>query len=165
MSENIKNKWWRPTKYQEDFINKVDEYLEQCEDIETTFHKTMWEKSDSYDRILKVNLPSIEWFALYLNVNKSSIYEWSNQTNDKWEKVYPEFSNALEKISTEQKKRLIEEWLAGNYNPTIAKLVLSANHGMKETTVQENTWKDWWPVDNKLSIEIITRNVNSDEKA
>lgn len=131
--------WWRPTKYQEDFITKVDEYLEQCEDIETTFHKTMWEKSDSYDRILKVNLPSIEWFAIYLNVNKSSIYEWARE--------YEGFSHALEKITVEQKKRLIEEGLAGNYNPTIAKLVLSANHGMKETTVQENTWKDWWPIE------------------
>ena len=142
----MKRPVWRPTKYTEDMISKVDEYIEQCRDIETTFHKTMWNKSDSYDRILKVNLPSIEWFALYLNVVKSSIYEWA--------KEYLEFSNALEKISTAQKKRLIEEWLAGNYNPTIAKLVLSANHGMKETSVQENTGKDWWPMEQIVSYSI-----------
>lgn len=146
MSEDIKNKWGRPTKYQEYFINKVDEYLASCVDWYKEVLKTRQMIDDdgkikeviTNESVKKVSLPTIEWFAMYLNVNKTSLYEWS--------KEYPLFSNALDKITSEQKKRVLENWLSGDYNPTIAKLILSHNHGMKETTVQENTWKDWWPI-------------------
>lgn len=116
----------RPTDYSPTFIAKVDEYLEECKDDEEEFWKTRGEKSDSYDRILKVNLPSIEGFSLYLGVNRSSIYEW--------EKLYPEFSNTLDKIRVEQQRRLVDKGLSGEYNSTIAKLILSSNHGMRERT-------------------------------
>jgi hypothetical protein len=58
--------------------------------------------------------------ALYLDVNKTTIFEW--------EKKYPDFSNSLDKIKDEQKKRLLEKGLSGEYNSTIAKLILSSNH-------------------------------------
>ena len=114
----------RPSKYRPEFIASVDEYLAQCVDEETEFHKTRGDKSDSYDRILKVNLPMIEGFSKFLDVDVTTIYEWA--------KVYPEFSHALEHIKEEQKNRLLNEGLAGTYNPMIAKLILSANHDMKE---------------------------------
>lgn len=156
MQEEIKNKWGRPCEYKEEYISKVDEYLSQCVDGHKEVFKTrqMTDEDGKIKEVItnesvkKVSLPTIEWFALYIGVAKSSLYEWVSD-ND-------EFSNALDKIMIEQKRRLLEEGLSGNYNSTIAKLVLSANHGMKETTVQENTWKDWWPIDNKLTIEIVT---------
>lgn len=146
MQEDIKNKWGRPCEYKEEYIGKVDEYLSQCVDGHKEVFKTrqMTDEDGKIKEVItnesvkKVSLPTIEWFALFIGVAKSSLYEWVND-NDK-------FSNALDKIMIEQKRRLLEEGLSGNYNPTIAKLVLSANHGMKETTVQENTWKDWWPI-------------------
>lgn len=116
----------RPTKYDPIFIDKVDEYLEQCQDEEDEFHRTRGEKSDSYERIIKVDLPSRDGFSQFINVHRDSLKEWS--------KLYPEFSAALDDIDVAQKKALINNGLAGTYNPTIAKLVLSANHGLREGT-------------------------------
>jgi len=144
--------WWRPTDYNEDMILKIDEYLDEYQDELYDYQKSEWSSlngsSSSQEEKIKVKLPTIEWFAKYIGVSRSTIYERA------WE--HEEFSDTLNKILIEQKQRLIEKWLSWHYNSTIAKLVLSANHWMKETTVQENTWKDWWPIDNKVTVEIIT---------
>lgn len=114
----------RPSEYKEEYIDKADEYLAICQDEDKKVIKQSSEKYEMYDNKLKVHLPTIEGFALFLNVNKTSLYEW--------EKIHPDFSNALSKIRTEQQKRLIDNGLSGDYNSTIAKLILSANHGMRE---------------------------------
>lgn len=116
----------RPTDYTEDMPDKVRAYIVASKDEYTEFHKTRGEKSDSYDRLVRVNIPTIEGLAIALGVNKSTIYEW--------EKSYEVFSDALDELRSEQKNRLIQCGLSGDYNPLIAKLVLSANHGMKERT-------------------------------
>ncbi len=128
-----KKKVGRPTKYTVSMCTKVDEYLAQCKDSEGTFHKTIGEKSDSYDRILTVDLPTIEKFADYVDVNKTTLYEWKEK--------HPAFSNALGKILDEQKTRLVDNALAGHYNATIAKLILSANHDMVEKKEVDHTSK------------------------
>lgn len=103
----------RPSDYREDYIEVVDMYLEDRKDY-----------YDTETKKFKVRIPTIEGFAQFIGVNKTTLYEW--------EKKHPEFSNALDKIRTEQQQRLIDNGLSGDYNPTIAKLVLSANHGMRE---------------------------------
>lgn len=102
----------RPTKYKPEYCAQADEYIKHCQDKERKGKK------------LLVNLPMIEEFALELDVNESTMYEWA--------KKYPEFSKALKKIKQAQQKRLVSKGLSGEYNPLIAKLVLSANHGMTE---------------------------------
>jgi hypothetical protein len=114
----------RPTKYTASMIKKVDEYLATCVDVEGEFHKTRGEKSDSFERTRKVNLPKVEGFASFVGVHKDTLIEWAKE-ND-------EFSVALDKIREAQHNRLIDETLSGNYNPVIAKLILSSNHGYKE---------------------------------
>lgn len=109
----------RPTKYQDSFIGQAEVYLMQCED-------TMTERGK-----LQVKLPTTDGFARFLGVARSSLYLW--------EKDHPEFSDALDKIRHEQQERLLNMGLSGDYNPTIAKLVLSANHGMKEKTETDVT--------------------------
>lgn len=116
----------RPTEYKEEYIDKVDEYLEQCQEKYEEFHKTRGEKSDTYERIVKVNLPTIEGFSDFIDVNKSSLYEWEGQ--------HTEFSDALNKIRRKQHERLVEGGLSGTYSPVITKLMLSNNHGYKEKT-------------------------------
>lgn len=101
----------RPTKYDPSFIEKAKEYLSLNED------STIKGK-------LKVKLPTHEGFAVFLGVNVDSLYEWA--------KLYPKFSEALRLIKTEQQQRLINKGLSNEYNSTIAKLILSANHGMRE---------------------------------
>lgn len=105
----------RPTAYGRKILDKVSEYIISCEDTRggTGVH---------------VRLPKIEGLASYLGVNKDTLYEWA--------KRYPEFSDALKTIKNEQYCRLVDEGLAGRYNPTIAKLLLSANHGLSESSRQ-----------------------------
>lgn len=120
------NKGGRPSEFKENYIDKVDDYLELCEDIEYDWTRSDGVKSTSYEHRIKVKLPTIEGFAIFLGVSKKSLYNWAES--------YPQFLHALEKIEVEQKNRLIEKGLSGDYNPTIAKLILSANHGMREKT-------------------------------
>lgn len=97
----------RPTKYNPLFVNEVEEYLK------TTGKEQM-------------HLPKIESFAIWLDVNKSTLYEWA--------KLYPEFSDALDKIMKKQAEQLIDDGIYGGkeVNSTIVKLLLQNNHGMKE---------------------------------
>jgi hypothetical protein len=99
-------------KYKKSFIEEVDKYLATKVD-------------KKIDGVFKVNLPSIEDFAIsWLKVSKKSVYNW--------QKDHKSFYAALDKIRNEQKQRLITQGLAGNYNSTIAKLILSSDHGMRE---------------------------------
>jgi hypothetical protein len=107
----------RPTLYDADILEKVKIYLKITKDKEI-------------NKSIRVNLPKIEGLAKFLGVNKDTLYEWA--------KHYPEFSDALEKVRNEQFCRLIDEGLAGRYNSVITKLILSSNHGLKETTRQIN---------------------------
>jgi hypothetical protein len=109
------NKGGRPTKYSDDFIEKTYEYIESCKD-----------SCDENGKLLKVSLPTIAGLSLFLNVGKRSLYEWSAENK--------EFSHALEAVQKEQENRLVMSGLAGTYNPTIAKLMLSAKHEYRETT-------------------------------
>jgi hypothetical protein len=117
----------RPTEYKKSYIAKANEYLAASEDEYTEFHKIRSnsdKSADGYDRLVRVNLPTIEGFALYIKHDTDTLLEWG--------KIYPEFSVALRKIKSIQKQRLISSGLSGDYSPVIAKLILSSNHGMRE---------------------------------
>lgn len=114
----------RPSDYTSKFIEEVDKYIQSCNDEDYRLIKTDGEKSTTWENKVRVKLPTIEGFAKHIGVATSSLYLWA--------KDHPDFSEALDKIKREQKQRLIENGLAGKYNPVIAKLVLSANHGMAE---------------------------------
>jgi len=103
----------RPSKYEPRFCEKVDEYLSECKDIED-------------ENKLRVNLPTVEGFALFIGIPKRTLYDWRE--------VHEPFSHSLEKIVEEQRKRLLNMGLSGDYNSTIAKLILSSNHGMSDKT-------------------------------
>ena len=110
----------RPSKYKKEYIAEVDKYLANCVDS----------YSDDGRNRLTVQLPTIEGFSLYLGVALSSIYLWAKEHSD--------FSESLELIKFEQKQRLLSKGLSNEYNSTIAKLILSSNHGMAEKTEAKN---------------------------
>lgn len=116
----MKKKVGRPSKYSPDICKLVDSYLE-----DRTDGKEMGK--------LKVKLPTVDDFARYISVSRASVFLWAE--------TYPEFSDSLEKITAEQKKRLLNSGLSGEYNSTIAKLILSSNHGMAERVDQDLTTK------------------------
>lgn len=116
----------RPTTYDPAYCDEADVYLAECQDTYDEFHKTRGDKTDTYERIPVVKLPTYEGFCQHINTPYETIMDWRE--------VHPEFKAALNRIKLAQKKRLIEGGVAGTYNPTIAKLILSANHGMNETS-------------------------------
>lgn len=121
----------RPTILTDELKANARAYILQCEDEETEYHKTRGEKSDSFERVIRVKIPSIEGLALHLRVARSMIYEW--------EKIDEEFSDIIDELRAKQAKMLIENGLGGTYNPTIAKVLLT-KHGYREG--QELTGKD-----------------------
>lgn len=120
---NAMKKGGRPTKFDsKTFLKKVEKYLASRQD------ETEVVRDGKHSPVvrLRVKLPTIEGFARFLGVTKQTLFNW--------EEAYPKVAKGLELIKQEQFQRLIDEGLAGYYNPTITKLILSANHGMEEET-------------------------------
>lgn len=123
----------RPTKYRESMIKQVDEYLKECVTKYEDYVKTEGDKSTSYQRVIKPNLPKLETLSGILDVDHSNMLEW--------EKLYPEFHKALDRVRKLQHNMLIEGGLSGDFNPLISKLILSSNHGYKEKSETESNVK------------------------
>jgi len=124
----------RPTKYSEEILVKAQEYLDSCEDIDRQIVKqTNSEKGyEMYENKLVVKLPSIEGLARFLNISRSTIYKWAEEKK--------EFSDILEDLLVKQAERLLNNGLSGDYNSTIAKLILT-KHGYVEKTATEHSGK------------------------
>lgn len=105
----------RPTKYDPSFVEKVEDYILSLNDTE---------------------IPLKEDFAYRIGVD--------DDTLDNWGKKYPEFFGALKRIMQRQKIQLINDGIYGGkeVNPTITKLLLQNNHGMKERTDTTTNDKD-----------------------
>ena len=114
----------RPTEYRDEYNAKVDEYLAQSADENINYVTLDGKAATGYQARVKVHLPTIEGFAAFIGVPRRTVFDWRDR--------HEEFSHSLEKILIEQQQRLINSGLSGDYNPTIAKLILSANHGMRE---------------------------------
>lgn len=105
----------RPTKYKPEFIQEVDNYLASVD---------------------QTHLPKLVSFALRIGVNDDTLTEW--------EKKYPEFSVALDKIRSRQHEQLIDDGIYGGkeVNATIVKLLLQNNFKYIETERKELVGKD-----------------------
>lgn len=117
----------RPTKYSQKILDLTYKYIEMCED--ETIQETVGlsaKGTELFKNKIQVKLPSVEGLAYYLHIDKTSIYEW--------EKLHQEFSHALSELRAKQANVVLNKGLSGDYNPTIAKLILSNNHGYKERT-------------------------------
>jgi hypothetical protein len=109
MSEE-KHPGGRPTKYKEEYCD-VSAYLLKCKEEE--------------------KLPTICGYAIYRGSPEKTIYAWA----EKEEK----FRKSLDFLLTFQKEQLLNMSLKGDYNSTIAKLMLSHNHKMIEKSATEHS--------------------------
>lgn len=117
-----KNKGGRPTKYEGD----------------KTVEKAMkYAKEDFMLDGLGSIFPTEYGLALYLGVSTSTI--------DNWEENHAEFLGVLEYIKAMQGVMLINKGLTGEYNSTIAKLLMSSRLGINETSIKD--------VNGKVSIK------------
>lgn len=99
----------RPTEYKPEYCQEVDEYLKEFGGAQ-------------------MRLPQIEDFAERIGKSLQCLNEW--------QKKYPEFGEAIDKIRLKQKIQLVNDGVYGGkeVNATIVKLMLQNNHGMKEKT-------------------------------
>lgn len=105
----------RPTNYSKEILEKANDYLLSCEDEEV-------EKGTDDRPIysIKVKLPTKGGLARFLGVSRDTLYEWA--------RLHQEFSDIMEALGAEQEDKLINNGLSGDYNPTIAKVLLT-KHG------------------------------------
>ena len=109
----------RPSTYRKKFCN-INGYLRDCEK--------------------RLKLPSIVGYAGYLGVTSNRLHEWG--------KKHPEFRYSLDILLDIQHELLLSNGLTGTYNASIAKLILSNNHGYKVR-------QDFTSEDEPLSAPII----------
>jgi len=122
------------SRFKKRYINDVDKYIKKNKDRNTKYLKQRNDSKgyETYETKLVVKLPTIVGFSIYLGFAEKTLYTWAGKS--------PEFRLALDRIKNEQKQRLMNSGLSGQYNSTIAKLILSSNHGMKERV--DNTTDD-----------------------
>lgn len=125
-----KKKTGRPVEYRETIIERVKEYLALCEDTEEQVITGQSEKFTTFKNKLRVKLPSIEGLALFLEIHKDTIYDW--------EAKYPRFSDVINVLRVKQAERLLNNGLSGDYNPIIAKVLLT-KHGYSDRTEIEHS--------------------------
>jgi len=97
----------RPTKYCDEMIKAADYYLKNYEQL-----------GDA--------MPQIAGLAVYLDVSRETVYDWSKQ-DDK-----TEFSDIVEKILSSQELVLLNKGLKGEFNASITKLAL-CKHGYSDS--------------------------------
>lgn len=134
MENSKKKKKGRPTNYREEYIEDIYEYLEQCKDKVEDYIKGESEgaqtRSYTREQKIRVQLPTKYGYRKYINTKYNM--RTSESTMQDWEKNNTTFRVAIREIMVEQKQRLMENGVAGTYNSTIGKLILSANHGMRD---------------------------------
>lgn len=99
----------RPTIYNEQILTNTKEYIESCE--------------DTFGIANKVQLPTIEGLAYHLGINKDTIYTWRKEKE--------EFSDLIDELLAKQARELVNKGLSGDYNSTIAKVLLT-KHGYRD---------------------------------
>ena len=114
MTEKVKPPIGRPSKYNEQMQANADRYV--------------FDFNEQGDVI-----PSQSGLCCWLGISRSTLFEWS--------KVYPDFSSTLEAIQSKQETMTLNKALVGEFNSTIAKLVL-ANHGYSDKQELAHTSPD-----------------------
>lgn len=110
----------RPTKLTRALVDKAQKYIDE---------EIMFGGQFNGD------LPTVAGLAIYLDVGRRSIYDWAEQNTP----LALEFSHTLEKLMARQQYMLVGKSLKGDYNPTIAKMLLNVNHDMIEKSKTDVT--------------------------
>lgn len=106
----------RPTKWSEELEAKALEYVKN------------WQNTG------KDVVPSIVGLCSYINVAKSTIYKWADENKGN-------FSDIVSQINESQEQFLVGGGLKGDYNASIAKLMLT-KHGYHDKVDNNNTSSD-----------------------
>src|SRR3990167_7243506 len=96
----------------------------------TKLTKELLDKARTYEKSGVV--PSIEDFALFVELNRDTIYDWREKgRSQEANPLQIEFSDIIERVLVQQSKELMDGGLRNKFNPTITKLLMS-KHGYSE---------------------------------
>lgn len=108
----------RPTKFDDTILERTEQYIAECED-----RMSIVVRGKSRHKFKSVRLPSLEGLARHLRIHKDTVQAWK--------KEHPGFSVLIGDLLNKQAEALINNGLAGQYNPTITKVLL-AKHGYRD---------------------------------
>lgn len=113
-SEDVKDKGGRPSKLTDELIAKAEEYI--------------------YDfRANEDVVPSVAGLACYLEISRSSLYNYKDEN--------ARFLDIVERVELLQEKMLVNGGLKGDFNSTIAKLMMT-KHGYSDRQEIDNKSSD-----------------------
>lgn len=101
----------RPSEYTPDIPSKVEKYLTEC--AERKF------------------IPTKEGLAVFLDVSRSTIYKWAEET--------PEFSDIFERLMAKQADKLIQGGLDGSFNAPVTKMLLTKHEYSDKQEIDHTT--------------------------
>lgn len=107
----------RPTKLTEELIEKAKEYLGKG-------HATPIETDKGAVSYVSVHLPKVVSLALFLDISKSTVYEWCKGDDN----LSKQFSDIVKEIEQKQEEMLIDKGLGGLFQPKTLGMILS-KHG------------------------------------
>ena len=113
----------RPTKYGPEILKQTQKYLDLCVDGYERVLQSKKKRSVMYTHKFRVKLPTYGGLARFLKINRDTVFDWA--------KKHKEFSDLIGDLMGEQEDRLINNGISGDYNPTIAKVLLT-KHGYRE---------------------------------
>lgn len=106
----------RPSKYTDELQARAEEYI------------------STYAELGDV-VPTVVGLALFLGVSTSTVYNWAS------EEVSQEFLDIFMRVEQLQHQRLVNNGLAGTFNPAITKMMLT-KHGYSDKIEQAHTSPD-----------------------
>ena len=106
----------RPTDFNDEIVEKAQYYLE------------------NYDENGDV-IPTIEGLATYLKKARSTVFKWAKEEGKEL------FSDVIEQILATQARISLNGGMKGDYNSTMAKLILS-KHGYSDSSKTDHTSSD-----------------------
>jgi len=118
----------RPTKLTEELLEKAKTYLDTCH---ATPIKTV--RGVSY---VDVQLPKVASLALYIGINKDTVYEWCKGDSE----LAQQFTDVVKEINAKQEEMLIDKGLGGLFQPKTTGMLLS-KHGYSEKIETDVTSK------------------------
>ena len=157
----------RPTKYEERYCQELLDFMERTTHeivVDRTYYKApddlvsenttdnlvrwsvKWEKHEVFASVF----PTLERFCHKIGIHKDTLIEWATATNEDWTLKHPEFSDAYKRAKQIQEAILVENALAGNYNPNFSVFVAKNAFG----------WKDKSEVDNNIKWELKVNNLS-----
>jgi len=143
------NIWkWSPSKYKPKYVKEMLEYFENHvkwwyyeEYITEEFVWKNWVMRERINTRPKAP-PRFEWFAMKIWVDVRTLRNWATDRNE-GKLLYPSFFLSYKRCLSIQLRMLKDLGITWQYNSSIAKLLLSAEHSIFDLREDQQSTSDW----------------------